>query len=84
MGALESHQDAKRWLETIGRAVATGRLGDRAAQAAIKAVSEWVKAEGERVGAVEFEQLREDVEKLKDLYSSRATRLQPVYATDRR
>ena len=84
LGALESHQDAKRWLETIGRAVATGRLGDRAAQAAIKAVSEWVKAEGERVGAVEFEALRQDVEKLKELYSSRATRLHAVYATDRR
>ncbi len=82
LGALEAHEDAKRWLETIGRAVATGRLGDRAAQAAIKAVSEWVRTEGERVGAVEFEALRQDVEKLKDLYGTRATRLQRV-ATDR-
>ncbi len=42
---LRTHEDAQNWLETIGRAVATGRLSDRQAQAAIRTVAEWVKAE---------------------------------------
>ena len=46
---LQSHEDAQAWLETIGRAVATGRLSDRQAQAAIRAVAEWVKAEAHLV-----------------------------------
>ena len=31
---LKTHGDAQSWLETIGRAVSTGRLSDRQAQAA--------------------------------------------------
>ncbi len=41
---LTTHAEAKLWLERIGRAVATDQLTDRAAQEAIRAVSEWVKA----------------------------------------
>ena len=79
LGALGSYEDAKRWLETIGRAVATGRLGDRAAQAAIKAVSEWVKAEGERLTATVVEEVWEEVERLKaELGRKRRRDLRPV------
>ncbi len=79
LGALESYEDAKRWLETIGRAVATGRLGDRAAQAAIRAVSEWVKAEGERLTAQVLDELRDEVERLKaELGKSRRATLMPL------
>lgn len=49
LGPLESHEDSKRWLGVLGRAVASGKLGDRAAQAAVRAVEAWLKAEGERL-----------------------------------
>ena len=62
---LKTHEDAQAWLETIGRAVATGRLSDRQAQAAIRAVSEWVKAEGERATAEVVDELRAEVERVR-------------------
>ncbi len=48
LSELQTHEDAQNCLETIGRAVASGRLGDRQAQAVIGAVSECVRTEGER------------------------------------
>lgn len=65
LGELHTHTDAQRWLEVIGRAVASGRLGDRAAQAAIRAVAEWVKAEGERATAEIVDELKTEIERLK-------------------
>lgn len=83
LGPLTTHADAKRWLELIGRAVACGKLGDRAALAAIKAVSEWVKAEGERVASNVLEQLRHEVDRLKeDLEKHRRSKLRPVFEED--
>lgn len=61
---LERHADAKAWLEAIGRAVATGRLADRPAQAAIRAVSEWVSTHGEELVAEDVEALRGRLEAL--------------------
>ena len=46
LGPLTNHQDAKRWLEDIGRAVVTGRL----------------KAEGERVTMQVVEESKAEVE----------------------
>ena len=63
--SLQTHQDAQAWLEIIGRAVATGRLSDRQAQAAIRAVSEWVKAEGERATAEVVNELRFEIDRVK-------------------
>lgn len=63
---LETHEDAKMWLEAIGRAVATGRLEDRSAQAAIRAVSEWVKTEGERATREVIDDLKDEIEQLRD------------------
>lgn len=61
---LVDHADAKAWLDTLGRAVATGRLRERPAQAAIRAVSEWVKAHGEELVAEDVERLRDRLETL--------------------
>lgn len=70
---LGSHSDAKRWLEAIGRAVATGRLGDRPAQAAIRAVSEWVSTLGEELVAEDVEALRDRLEALEGELGGRPT-----------
>ncbi|MCH7562381.1 MAG: hypothetical protein IH968_01040 [Gemmatimonadetes bacterium] len=62
---LRTHEDAQGWLETIGRAVATGRLSDRQAQAAIRAVSEWVRTAGERATAEVVNELRFEIDRVK-------------------
>lgn len=38
LGALESIEDARRWLEKIGHAVAAGQLDHKSASAALKSV----------------------------------------------
>ncbi len=64
----------RTWPETIGQAVATGRLSDRQAQAAIRAVAEWVKAEGERATAEVINELRSDLERVKSEIASGSIR----------
>ncbi|MCH1571650.1 MAG: hypothetical protein OXU33_05530 [Gemmatimonadota bacterium] len=71
---LRTHEDAQGWLETIGRAVATGRLSDRQAQAAIRAVAEWVRAEGDRQTAEVVNELKADIVRLKAGMESRTIR----------
>ena len=71
---LRTHEDAQHWLETIGRAVATGRLSDRQAQAAIRAVAEWVRAEGERATAEVINELRSDLDRVKSEIASGSIR----------
>lgn len=61
---LESHAEAKAWLEAIVRAVAIGRLEERPAQAAIRTVSEWVKAHEGELTALVVEELQDEVERL--------------------
>lgn len=61
---LEDHADAKRALDQVRRAVLTGRISDKVAHAATRAVSEWVKAhEGELTARV-VDDLEEEVERL--------------------
>ena len=67
---LKSHADAQTWLEKIGRAVASGGLGDRQAQAAIRAVAEWVRAEGERQTSEVLIELREEIERVRSEVAS--------------
>lgn len=74
LGPLRTHEDAQSWLETIGRAVATGRLSDRQAQAAIRAVAEWVKAEGERATAEVINELRSEIDRVKAEIASSSIR----------
>lgn len=61
---LESHGDAKARLELISTAVLTGRISDKVAHAATRAVREWVRThEGELVSQ-DVEALRERLEEL--------------------
>ena len=57
LGPLETLADARRWLEVIGRAVVSGQVSDRAARAALRAVSEWMRTKGD--------ELKADVDRLK-------------------
>ncbi len=41
---LDGPEAAEQWLEAIGRAVATGRLGHNEAKAATGAIREWLRA----------------------------------------
>jgi hypothetical protein len=65
LGDLRTHEDAKGWLEAIGRAVVTRGLGNREATAGIRAVEAWLKAEGERATMQVVEELRAEVARLK-------------------
>jgi hypothetical protein len=72
LGKLHNHQDAKRWLEVIGTAVVTRKLGNREAVAGIRAVEAWLKAEGERVTMDVVQELKDEVERLKNDLTSRS------------
>lgn len=62
---LDGPRAAEKWCEIIGRAVTTGKLAHREAQAAIKAVREWLRSH--EAGEVEerVDDLQEKVAKLK-------------------
>ncbi|MFH1833761.1 MAG: hypothetical protein ABH877_01950 [bacterium] len=62
---LASPQAAAAWLEIIGRAVATGRLSSRDADAVTRAVREWLKAHEAGDVADQIKALRETVAALK-------------------
>ena len=61
---LEDHASAKVWLETVGRAVATGQLTDRAGQCIVRSVSEWVRTHESQLTAEVVGTLREEVQRL--------------------
>ena len=63
---LESFDDAKARLDLISRAVLTGQIETKVANAAIRSVREWVRAEGERAAAEDLEALREELERVKE------------------
>ena len=62
---LDNHAAARTWLEVIGRAVATGKIKDRDATAAIRAVEAWLKVRGEEITLSVVEELRAEVDRLK-------------------
>ncbi len=62
---LDSPQAAATWLEAIGRAVACGRLANRDAIAATKAVREWLRAHEAGTVTEQVTELRQKVEELK-------------------
>ena len=66
LGPLETHEDAKRWLRMIGEAVVTLKLDKGDAQAGIRAVEAWLKAEADRVELVVLDDLKADVQRLRD------------------
>jgi hypothetical protein len=63
--ALDSHAAAMQWLEIIGRAVVSGRLSDKDANAAVKALEAWMRAEAGRAQDEEVAELRERLEELR-------------------
>lgn len=65
LGPLETHGDAKRWLETIARAVAVGRLTDRAATGAVRGLECWLKAHADEATARTINELEAQVRRLK-------------------
>lgn len=68
---LDDHEAARTWLGVIGRAVATGKIKDRDATAAIRAVEAWLKVRGEEITLSVVEELRAEVDRLKSEMSSR-------------
>ncbi len=62
---LDSPKAAATWLEAIGRAVACGRLANRDAVAATKAVREWLRAHEAGALAEQVTELGRKVEELK-------------------
>jgi hypothetical protein len=44
LGPLKNPEDARRWLELIGQAVAAGRLPNRDGQVAVRAVEAFLRA----------------------------------------
>lgn len=62
---LDSPHAAERWCEVIGRAVTTGKLAHREAQAAIKAVREFLRSHEAGAVSDRVEELQEKVSRLK-------------------
>ncbi len=65
LGPLDTHEDAKRWLEVIGKAVLSNTIDSKAAHAGARAVETWLKAEGERVTMTVVEDLKAEIDRLK-------------------
>lgn len=63
--ALQTPQDAERWLEVVGRAVATGVLPASKGQVAASCVRAWLSAHEQGKVSDQVEDLRQKVEELK-------------------
>jgi membrane-bound ClpP family serine protease len=61
---LDSPRAAEVWLETVGRATATGRLSHRDADAVTRAVREWLRAHAEGATSEKVAELAEKVAEL--------------------
>jgi len=75
---LESHEDAKRRLDLIGQAVLTGRLRDGQANAAVRSVEAWLRAEGERLTVAVVEDLRRQVVELKSQFGKKPAKIRAL------
>ena len=69
---LHTLENAKEWLALIGAAVVTKRLDARDAQAGIRAVEAWLKAEGERATAEVLDELRAEIDRVKSDMAARS------------
>lgn len=58
LGPLETPRDAVRWCRIVGAATATGRLSASAANAALRAISEWRAAHEQAELLEELEDLK--------------------------
>lgn len=62
---LDSPQAAERWLEAVGRAVATGELSHNAGKAVARLVREFLRARDAGAVTEEIEELREVVAEIR-------------------
>jgi len=66
LSPLRTPQDAENWLETVGRAVALGRLPHRDGQVVVQAVRQWLTAHQAGAVSAELAKLGEQVAALRD------------------
>ena len=64
-GTLTTPKDAERWLEVVGRAVATGRLGHAEGRTVVSGVREWLRAHEAGHVAERLEELAGRLEQLR-------------------
>ena len=62
---LSSPESAELWLEKIGRAVSTGRLGHHEASAAVRAIREWLRAHDAGKVSARVTELQRQLEQLR-------------------
>ena len=62
---LDSPESAELWLENIGRAVSTGRLGHNEAKAAVSAIREWLRAHEASAVSERVEKLKRQLDELR-------------------
>ncbi len=62
---LKTYEDAKERLDVISRAAMSGLLDDKACNAAIRAISEWVKTESEAATKHVVETLAKEIDRVK-------------------
>lgn len=65
LGPLDTLEDAQRWLQILGGAVAAGRITAKDASTAVNAIRVWITAEGERLTAEVVDELRGEVAELR-------------------
>ncbi len=58
-------QDAEAWLEMLGRAVATGRLGHHEGRTVVSAVQQWLRAHEAGAVSERVERLRRQLDELR-------------------
>lgn len=64
LGPLDTPEDAQRWAATIARAVAEGRLAQGAANAATRALNQWLNARDLNVRESRLRKLENEVARL--------------------
>ena len=62
---LNSPETAELWLENIGRAVSTGRIGHHEASAAVRAIREWLRAHDAGKVTARVSDLQKQLEQLR-------------------
>ena len=62
---LRTPDDAEKWLESIARAVSTGRLGHNEAKAAVSALREWLRAHEAGMMSDRVEKLKRQLDEMR-------------------
>lgn len=78
LGPLKSLEDAQRWLQIIGAAVAEGRLSDRAGGTVVRSVAEWVKAYESGSAGEMYEEIKSKMSRLQDEAATRGRKVKAI------